>query len=124
MVWEVDENLDKCVDWEEFQLMFERNITDTTGLEPFQLFNVVQFLMFDKDLSGKVTVDETMGMLYARYGKARLESEMKRLFGRDLKTKDGDGELSFAEYLEAVNVRITLNKKSKKKKGKGLKSRH
>merc|ERR1711871_551760 len=79
MIWEVDENLDKCVDWEEFQLMFERNITDTTGLEPFQLFNVVQFLMFDKDLSGNVTVDETMHMLYARYGKAQLESQMKQL---------------------------------------------
>jgi Ca2+-binding EF-hand superfamily protein len=74
MIWEVDENLDGCVDWEEFKLMFQRNITDTTGLEPFQLFNVIQFMMYDKDNSGKVTVDETMHMLYARYGKARLES--------------------------------------------------
>ena len=77
--------------------MFQRNITDTTGLEPFQLFNVVQFMMYDKDNSGKVTVDETMHMLYARYGKARLESQMKALFGEDLKTEDGDGELSREE---------------------------
>ena len=44
---------------------------------------------------------------------------MKALFGDDLKTSDGDGELSFGEYLKAVNVRIPRSKKKKKKKLKG-----
>eukprot|EP00946_MAST-07B_sp_MAST-7B-sp1_P005337 g5337.t1 len=118
MIWEVDENLDGCVDWEEFTTMFERNIMDTSGLEPFQLFNVVQFMMYDKDNSGNVTVDETMHMLYARYGKQHLESQMKALFGEDLKTADGDGELSFEEYLKAVSIRLPKSKSKGKKKGK------
>ena len=85
--------------------MFRRNITDKTGLEPFQLFNVVQFLMYDKDFSGEVSVDETMAMLFSRYGKERLEAEMKALFGDRLST-DGDGELTFLDYLHAVNKRM------------------
>jgi Ca2+-binding EF-hand superfamily protein len=111
MIWEVDENLDGCVDWEEFQLMFRRNITDKTGLEPVQLFNVVQFLMYDKDFSGEVSVDETMHMLFSRYGKARLEAEMKALFGDSLST-DGDGTLTFADYLKAVTKRAVPKSKS------------
>jgi Ca2+-binding EF-hand superfamily protein len=115
MIWEVDENLDGCVDWEEFHLMFQRNIKDKTGLEPFQLFNVVQFMMYDRDNSGAVSVDETMHMLYARYGKERLEAEMKALFGDKL--RDGDGSLSFGDYLQAVNQRLPKHtEKTKKKK--------
>ena len=77
MIWEVDENLDGCVDWEEFLLMFRRNVSDVTGLEPFQLFNMVQFCMYDKEFTGFITVDQTMQMLYARFGKERLEAEIK-----------------------------------------------
>lgn len=123
MIWEVDENLDGCVDWEEFHLMFQRNIKDQTGLEPFQLFNVVQFMMYDRDNSGNVSVDETMHMLYARYGKAELETQMKVLFGEDLRTTDGDGSLSFNEYLKAVSVRVPKSKTQAKGKAGGKRGR-
>uniref|UniRef100_A0A7S2RYL3 Calmodulin n=1 Tax=Mucochytrium quahogii TaxID=96639 RepID=A0A7S2RYL3_9STRA len=49
MIWEVDENLDGTVEWDEFLLTYQRNLVDVTGLEPCQLFNVVQFLLYDKD---------------------------------------------------------------------------
>jgi hypothetical protein len=43
MIWEVDETLDGLIDYDEFQLTYHRNITDTTGSEPcffFMLLNV------------------------------------------------------------------------------------
>ena len=45
---EVDENLDGRVNEKEFELMYKKCIEDQQGLEPRNLFNLVQFLMFCK----------------------------------------------------------------------------
>jgi hypothetical protein len=60
-------------------------------------------MIYDQDCSGRVSVDETMEMLFTRYGKDDLETKMVELFGKDLMTADGDGELSFREYLAVVS---------------------
>mmetsp|Transcript_18761 Transcript_18761/g.24772 ORF Transcript_18761/g.24772 Transcript_18761/m.24772 type:complete len:279 (-) Transcript_18761:249-1085(-) len=125
IIWEVDENLDQCVDWEEFQLMFERNTFDKTGLEPSQLYHMVQFLMYDNKNAGTVTVDETMGMLFARYGRTKMEAKLRTLFGQDMKESGTEGgEISFLQYLEAVQktqmetfLATSLGKKVAKKLG-------
>jgi hypothetical protein len=42
VIWEVDENMDGVVDWDEFKGTFVRNMLDTTGNEPRELFNIMQ----------------------------------------------------------------------------------
>ena len=54
---EVDDDLDQCVSRAEFDTMYKRCISDETGLEPRKLFNLVQFLMYDKEFKGRVTVE-------------------------------------------------------------------
>jgi calmodulin len=53
-IWEVDDDNDGCVDWDEFRTMFYRVRDDASGCEPRKLFNVVDFLMLDKNHSGSV----------------------------------------------------------------------
>ncbi|CAM9128071.1 unnamed protein product [Ectocarpus sp. 4 AP-2014] len=111
IVWEVDENLDGLVDWDEFKLMFFRNINDHTGLEPAKLYNMVQFMLYDVDNNVNVSVDETMNMLYARQAQntGKMEAKLKELFGECMReTGTQGGEIGFLEYLEAVE-RTQLN---------------
>lgn len=103
MIWEVDESLDGCVDWDEFRLMFVRNISDKSGLEPASFYNLVQFMIFDQNDNGQVSVDETMNMLYERYGRQRMERKLRELFGDNMQeTGTQGGEINFHQYLEAV----------------------
>mmetsp|Transcript_17472 Transcript_17472/g.53719 ORF Transcript_17472/g.53719 Transcript_17472/m.53719 type:complete len:128 (-) Transcript_17472:85-468(-) len=124
MIWEVDENLDGVIDWEEFKRMYQRNVADETGLEPFELFNIVQFMTYlpslrvDRDFKAQITEDDTMSTLFARYGhdqtngRIQVEGLMTRLFGDKLKAEKGEGALTLDEYLGVVGIRSYARKRS------------
>ena len=102
MIWEVDEDCDKAVNWAEFQGMYHRCREDKTGYEPRRLFNVVEFVMQDKDNSGKVSLDEAMQIIWDRYGKERFDEQLEELFGTsDL---NSGKELSLSEFLHSLHA--------------------
>jgi len=78
-IWEVDDDNDGSIDWDEFKTMYYRVRNDDTGCEPRKLFNVVDFLMLDKNHSGSVDMDECVTLLYSRYGKDQVETELKNM---------------------------------------------
>ena len=89
--------------------MYKRCISDDTGLEPKKLFNLTQFLMYDKTFKGRVTVEETLQILFVRYGRDNLDSEITAIFGEDEKNEDGsEKEITFGEYVDKINKRALL----------------
>ena len=108
MIWEVDEDCDKCVSWEEFKLMFERCRHDKTGLEPRKLFNVVEFIMHDKNQIGSIDLDEAITLLYARFGKEPVDKAMS-----EINTDDGTSEKSMSfttmTKIQTAATKITRN---------------
>lgn len=60
------QDLNGRVDWTEFKLMFIRNLNDRTGLEPSRFFHLAQFMIYDVNNNGMVSVDETMNSLFNR----------------------------------------------------------
>jgi len=96
MIWEVDEDCDGLISWDEFKAMFYRVRHDKTGWEPRRLFNVVEFMMHDKDQSGTIDMDECMEILFRRFGKEQLEARVKEFMKHD---EDADDTISFTEFL-------------------------
>lgn len=80
MIWEVDETLDGTVCWDELLLAYRRVRSDSTGLEPRALYDLVDFLMHDSDLDGTVAVDEARQLMFMRYGSAFQEKHVDELF--------------------------------------------
>ena len=104
MIWEVDDDQDGKVSWKEFQNMLERNLQDTTGFEPSDLYNLAQFLMYDKDGSGTVNMNETVDLLYARYGRGLMQQQLQLMFGNTSDWRNQAHEITYREYLDIVAV--------------------
>ena len=102
--------------------MYKRCISDTTGLEPRKLYNLVQFLMYDKNFKGKVTVEDTLQILFVRYGRESLDTEITAIFGEDEKNEDGsEKEIGFFEYVDKINKRALIEHRRKvEERRKGL----
>lgn len=108
MVWEVDEDMDGCVSWDEFQLTFCRNVDTTSAShasEPHAFFRVIEFLTFDEARKGYCLEDDVMEVLFSRYGSYRLEKELQFLFGPSLRALGGDGTLYLDRYLQVLQER-------------------
>ena len=79
---------------------FYRVKHDKSGWEPRSLFNVVEFMMHDKDCSGTIDLDECMEILFRRFGKELLESKVNEFMGQD---EDGDNDITYTEFLAIGN---------------------
>lgn len=105
MIWEIDEDTDEAICWDEFQLTYYRNINDTTQIEPSEFFRVLEFMTFDEQHKGYIVEDDCMEMLFARYGSGKLEKELQLIFGNKLRAAGGDGKLDLPGFLSSVQSR-------------------
>lgn len=54
LIWQVNDNLDGAICFEEFEKSYLRARNDRSGVEPSEIFYLTCFLMFDKECNGKV----------------------------------------------------------------------
>ena len=66
-IWEVDEDHDGKLSWDEFYSSFVRCVKDTEGIEPQQLHNVILFALF----AGSAPIlheSELKRLVYLKFG--------------------------------------------------------
>jgi hypothetical protein len=115
MVWEFDEDLNRRITEKEFVNMYKKCTLDKNSAESKNLFHLAQFLMYCKPGQFKITVEDTLELLFVRAKieverisqKAeekeiirRLEQEIEVIFEGEEKTPEGlEKEITFQEYL-------------------------
>eukprot|EP00920_Eleutheroschizon_duboscqi_P038117 GHVT01091152.1.p1 GENE.GHVT01091152.1~~GHVT01091152.1.p1 ORF type:complete len:311 (+),score=86.86 GHVT01091152.1:80-934(+) len=115
MIWEADDNLDGRVSWDEILILYRRCINDKTGFEPRQLFTLVQFLMYDSDFTGRITVEQTLQILFVRCGRELLDQEIRAIFGDDERAANGEEKrIGYTEFLGRINARLHKLRNAKK----------
>ncbi|RLN97929.1 hypothetical protein BBJ28_00013334 [Nothophytophthora sp. Chile5] len=91
MIWEVDDDLDGCINWEEFKGCYMRTLMDKHDLEPNQLFYLIQFLLCDTDGS-QSRIGGTEHLTAKLCSVIQGESEEQQLLRK----------LTLSEFLEAT----------------------
>lgn len=95
--------------------MYKRCISDQSGLEPRKLYNLVVFLMYDKEFKGRVSVEDTLQLLYVRHGRDALDDEIRAIFGENEKTEEGNEKfIEYHDYIEKINHRAMEERKKRK----------
>ena len=98
--------------------MYKRCISDAQNLEPRKLFNLVEFLMYDKNNSGTITEEDTLQLLFVRHGREKLDEEIRAVFGEQqarTKTDEGEKTISYPVYVTKVNKRAMDERREAKK---------
>ena len=72
------------------------------GSEPRGLFNVIHFIMNDREKRSQVSLEEAMQIMYLRYGRQLLDSQLEEIFGTsDL---NSGKTLSLTEFLHSLHT--------------------
>ncbi|KRW98556.1 hypothetical protein PPERSA_00048 [Pseudocohnilembus persalinus] len=148
MIWEIDEKLSGKIGWHEFQLCYKRCAFDKSGLEPRSLYNVIQFLMYltpynntdqedinnenkfninDDDDEGQkkikktITSEDTLELLYVRYGRVLMNQEIEEIFGEQQQNSDGeDIQINLEEYLKKIKKKDFQERQRREKERKNV----
>jgi Ca2+-binding EF-hand superfamily protein len=68
--------------------------------------------MYDKSFKGRITVEDTLQILYVRYGREKLDDEIEAIFGENDRNEQGnEKEIGYREYIEKVNHRAMEDRK-------------
>ena len=106
VIWEVDDDRNGLLSWNDYLTIYRRSRDDELGFEPKRFYAIVEFLLMDRDCSGEISLDEAMTTIFERQGADNLGDATHGFFKA---AGVGDGEepppgttITFANYYAKV----------------------
>lgn len=96
-IWEIDEDHDGKVSWQEFQTACIRCIFDDQAREPQQMFNYILYAIFSQ--STPILLESHLRhLLYLRYGKEHAAGKLEKGFGAD-----GPYDVTLSQFIRGMS---------------------
>jgi hypothetical protein len=133
MIWEVDEDGDGYVSWDEYMSAYERAVADKGGTEPRKLSTLIEFLLLDEEennwvrncflgfatppalcsidlpahasvLTRQITVDAIVNLMVMRLGPECPDAAIRAMFGDDGYEATVVRKITFQEFVDAGSL--------------------
>lgn len=96
-IWEIDEDYDGKICWDEFKTACIRCIFDDQAREPQQMFNFILFTIFSGG-SPILIESQLKHLLFLRYGKEHASRKLERGFGTQ-----GPYDVTLGQFIRGMN---------------------
>lgn len=96
-IWEIDEDYDGKICWQEFQTACIRCIFDDQAREPQQMFNYILYAIFSH--STPILIESQLRhLLYLRYGKEQAAGKLEKGFG-----SHGPYDVTLSQFIRGMS---------------------
>ncbi|KNC47551.1 outer dynein arm docking complex 3 [Thecamonas trahens ATCC 50062] len=110
IVWECDSDADGFLTLADIESMYYRAPQEASEFSPSRLLNLVEFLMYDPESSGFITVEDAMHIICRRF-REQLSPALLRKFLLDTQLSPAK-TLSFKEFVRQIRLRLKLAARS------------
>eukprot|EP00694_Reclinomonas_americana_P005312 EC794209.1.p1 GENE.EC794209.1~~EC794209.1.p1 ORF type:complete len:153 (+),score=61.72 EC794209.1:47-505(+) len=107
IVWENDSKAREYIDFDSFEYAIRQAVEDDSGTVPHFFLTLADWIEFDREVTGRVSVDELVYIISRRFNIKVAPGDVRSMFA-NIGTDTATEYISYSDYEEQIQVRRML----------------